>query len=210
MAGPDGREYRYVQVGSAAALIVGNLIQGPAEDTSESNIAVAAAAVGDKVIVTTTTLTVTVNEYAGGYIFVAITPGLGQIFKIKSHPAVTAAALTIQLEDPIQVALTTTSRLDMVHDPYNGVIQHPGATPSGVVVGVAVNDISASQFGWIQVSGPVPILDDGGIAVGTQVIASNGTAGAVEDVASTTQQIVGRSLQASASGEQAIINLNLN
>lgn len=203
----DGREFTYVSVGGTS-LVVGDLIQSQAENTADTNLAVAAAAIGDLEIVTTTTVTVLANEYAGGYFVVAITPGLGQLFRIRSHPAATAAALTVQLEDPIQVALTTTSRLDLVHNPYALVIQNPAAA-TGCPVGVAVNNITNARFGWIQTGGIAAVLDDGGVSVGTQVVASNGTAGAVEDVASTTQAIVGTALQASGTGEMAIIKLSI-
>jgi len=205
---PDGRAYRYALAG-ATNLVVGNLLQSPAEDTGDTDITPEATAIGATSITTNSNVTVTANQYAGGYIHVVITPGLGQLFRVKSHPAATAATVTFELEDPVQVALTTTSRFDLVLNPYNGVIQSP-TTASGTIVGVAVNDITAGQYGWIQVEGVASILDDGGVAVGTQVVASNGTAGAVEDVASTTQQIVGTAVTASGTGEQAAIKLSFD
>jgi len=119
--------------------------------------------------------------------------------------------VTLTLEDEVQVALTTASRGDLVLNPYNGVIQSP-TTASGTVVGVAVNDITAGQYGWIQVEGVASVLDQGGIAVGSQVKASNGTAGAVEIAATASteaQANVGVSCTVSSDGQQAAIRLNL-
>ena len=147
---PDGRSFRYVRAGGTA-LVAGNLLQSIAEDTGEQDLTPTATAIGATTI-TTSAITVTANQYAGGYVLVTVTPGIGQAFKIKSHPASTAAAVTLTLEDPVQVALTTTSRIDLVPNIYEGVIAHP-TTSSGVPVGVAVNDITANQYGWIQTGG---------------------------------------------------------
>lgn len=208
---PDGRAFRYARAG-AVALVVGNLLQAEVEDTGEQNVAIAAAAVGDLSIVTTDNLTVTANEYAGGYIVVSVTPGLGQVFKIKSHAAFTAAAATFVIEDPVQVALTTSSRIDIVPNLYAAVIQKPAAE-SGSIVGVAVNDISASQYGWIQVEGPAAVLNDAGtIVVGNIVVASDGTAGAVENGANASteaQPIVGVAMTGIAANEVGLVNLKI-
>ena len=203
--GSGGRAYRYVLAG-AVDLVTGNLLQSPVEDTGDTDITPAATAIGATSITTTSNETVTADQYAGGYIHITVTPGLGQMFRISGHPAATAGTVTFELEDPIQVALTTTSRFDLILNPYAGVLQNPAAA-SGNVVGVAVNDITAARHGWVQVEGPASILDDGGIAVGQKVVASNATAGAVEDVASSTQAIVGVAITASSTGEQAAINL---
>ena len=161
------------------ALIAGNLLQAPAEDTGDQNIAATVQAAGVTSLVTAS-MTVTANQYAGGYVTVTVTPGLGQTIRIKRHDAYTSAAATFELEEPLQVALTASSRLDFTPNPYNGVIQNP-ASASGTVVGVAVNDITAGQYGWIQVTGPCNVVaDSGGVTVGAAVSASNAVAGAVE------------------------------
>ena len=205
----DGRGYRYVRAGGSA-LVVGDLIQGIAEDTGEQGETPEATAIGAKSITTNSTVTVTANQYAGGYVIVTITPGLGQILKIKSHPAATAAALVITLEDPVQVALTTTSRIDLVANPYSAVIQNPSSASSSVV-GVAVNNISISQYGWIQTDGIASVLADGALTVGTQLVASNGTNGAVESGADATdlQAIVGTAATGIATGDCGAVKLNI-
>src|SRR3990167_1908964 len=95
----DGRRFRYAQAGGTA-LVVGNILQAPAETVADQGLAVAAAGIGATQITTTSTVTVTANQYGGGYVLVTITPGLGQIFRIKSHPAATAAGVVLTLEDP--------------------------------------------------------------------------------------------------------------
>ena len=139
MAADNNRRFVYVLNG-AVAMVRGSMMQAAAEDTADQALAVAAAAVGATSIVTTTTVTVTANQYAGGFVVVSVTPGLGQVFKIKSHPAATAAVVTLTLEDPIQVALTTDSRIDLVASPYSGVVITPAtltviAPPASAITG---------------------------------------------------------------------------
>lgn len=213
MVTPDGRRFRYVKVGSAAALVLGDLLQGPAEATGNQSRIVAAAAVGDLTITTTDTVTVTANEYAGGYVVVTgeASTGRGQILRIKSHPAATAAVVTLTLEDPVTVALTATSQVDLVKNPFNGVIQMPG-TRSGTPVGVAINEITASQYGWIQVGGPACVLVNGGVTVGSAVVAAD-NAGAVEVGANGTTEAfspVGYAMTGIATTENGAVFLNIS
>ena len=207
MVTPDGRKFRYALAG-ASALVRGNLLQSQAEDTDSENLAVAAAAIGATTVTTTSTLTVTANEFAGGYLLVAVTPGLGQCLRIKSHPAATTAVLTLTLEDALAVALTTDSRIDLVANLYSGVIQNP-TTATGAVVGVAIHAIAAEEYGWIQTGGIANVLNDAGSTVGTNVSASNATAGAVE-AAVTAQAAVGYAVTGISTTEAGAIYLTLD
>src|SRR3990167_9456989 len=203
MAADNNRRFVYVLNG-AVAMVRGSMMQAAAEDTANQNLAVAAAAVGATSIVTTSTITVTANQYAGGFLVVSVTPGLGQVFKIKSHTAYTAAAATFLLEDPVLIALTTVSRLDLVSNPYNGVVITP-ATLTGCPVGVAVNAISASYYGWLQTWGPAPAIADAGgaITVDDALSTSNATSGCVE-VGVAGQPNVGYALSGIAAGETGL------
>ncbi len=174
----DGRAYRYCKAG-ATALVPGKVQQSPAEDTGVQNLAGAAAAIGATSVTTTTTVTVTANEYAGGWLVVTVTPGQGYQYKIKSHPAASAAVVTLTLEDPIVVALTTDSRYDLVHNAFNGVIVSP-TTQSSSYAGVAVTAITAAYFGWIQVGGPAVVLAEGALTVGSNLGVGTVVAGAMK------------------------------
>lgn len=203
---PDGRSFRYVKAG-AVDLVPGKLYQAQAEATGNQNLAVSAAAIGATTVTTTSTVTVTANQYAGGFLVVTVTPGQGYSYKIKSHPAATAAAVTLTLEDPIQVALTTSSRVDLVANPYSAVVVNP-ATATSSPVGVAVFPVTATYYGWLQVGGPAAVLADGAITVGVNVSASNAVAGAVE-AAVTAQAAVGVALTGIADTEYGAVMLTL-
>lgn len=202
----DGRAVRYAKMGAVAG-VVGKLYQAPAEVTANQDLAVSATAVGSTTITTTTTVTVTANQYAGGFVHVTVTPGVGYSYRIKSHPAATAAALTLTLEDKVQVALTTSSRIDLQASQFNGVIVNPTTATSGPV-GACIYPIAAGEFGWLQVRGSCNLLNDGGSTVGTNVSASNGTAGAVE-AAVTAQAAVGFAMSGIATTEYGPIYLTI-
>lgn len=176
----NGNAYRYAKFNGAS--VAGKLYQAPAEVTNHQNLETAAAAIGaTSVTVTLGATAATANQYAGGYLVVTITPGQGYRYLISGHPAADASAtLELTLEDPIQVALTTSSNADLIANPYNGVIVNP-TTATSCVVGAAVDVVADGSYGWLQVEGPCPILvDDQTVAVGTLVSASNQAAGACE------------------------------
>lgn len=178
--GDDGRKYVYAKAGSA--LVAGVLYQSPAEDTGDEDIAVVATAVGATSIVTSTTMTVTKNQYAGGYVNVTTSAGIGIMYRVKSHEAFTGAAATFILEDKITVALTTGSRLDFVANPYNGVIvQSVSGSLTGAPAGVAVCAVTSGNYCWLQVAGRGTLLNDANAAltVGQDLIPSSSVAGSV-------------------------------
>lgn len=202
----DGREFRYCKAG-ATALVPGKLQQASAEVTANQDLTAVAAAIGDTSISASSTVTVTANQYAGGWVLVTVTPGQGYMYKIKSHIAYTAAAPTFQLEDSVQVALTTSSRLDLIANPFSAVIVNP-ATASSNPVGAAIYPVAASEFGWLQVKGPCNLLADGTVVVGTSLVASNATAGAVEALTGV-QAAIGEAMSGIATTEYGAVMLNL-
>ncbi len=200
-----GNRYRYVKAGGTT-LVPGKLQQAPAEVTGDQNLATAAAAVGATSVTTTSTVTVTANQYAGGWMVVSITPGQGYKYLISSHPAANGAVVTLTLSDPLVVALTTDSNVDLVANPYSGVIVNP-TTASSAPVGAAITAVTNAQFGWIQDGGVASLLvDDQTIVVGTNVAASNQAAGAIEPHTGV-QAIVGVALTGIATTDYGAILL---
>ena len=206
----DGRVYRYCFV-TPTAMVAGQLYQGPAQKTTHQDLTATAAAIGDTTL-SSLVLGATViqlNEYAGGQAVISVTPGVGYSYRIKSHLGGAASAtISFTLEDAVEVALTATSRIDLVHNPYNGVIVNP-TTRTGPVVGVAVDVITAGNYGWIQSQGPIGVLADGTIAVGNNVSASTGVAGAVA-VATTATALLGWACTGIADTEYGSVYLTLD
>jgi len=206
----DGRVYRYALAGET--LVPGTLLQGPIEHTNHQNLAPTAnAALGATTFTVTLGATAaTANEYAGGWAIITQTPGQGYQYKIKSHPAAdSSATLALTLEDPLQVAITAAaSKVDLVQNPYSGVIINP-STATSCPVGVAVYPITSAYYGWIQTGGVATVLAaDGAVVVGTNVTASNATPGAVE-AAAGVQAVVGTAVTGIAQTDYGPIKLNL-
>jgi len=207
---PDGRKFRYAKVGSGAALVAGDLIQSPAEVTGNQSRIVAAAAIGATSITTTDTVTTTADQFVNGYIIVTgeASTGTGHAYRIKSHDVVSGAVCTFQLYDPIKVALTSSTQVDIVANPFNGVIDWP-ASQTGTPVGTAFVAAPASSYTWLQTGGLAPVLTTGTVAVGTLVQAATGTAGAVE-ASTNLLPTVGYAATGVATGEVGAIFLTID
>jgi len=194
-----GNKYRYVKAG-ASALVAGNLLQEPAEDTNFRSMAVyAAAAIGDESVqVTLGGTAVTANLFDEGELYVESSTGIGQHFRIERHDvqATTTGVCTFYLDRPLKVALTTSSQVTVRKNPYKGVIQFP-TTKTGGAVGAALYAMTANYFGWIQSGGPTAVLFDTGgntAADAGAVSPSQAVAGSVK-VFATSSDVVGNAIE---------------
>lgn len=208
---PDGRKYRYGKQNASTAALVGKLYQAVAQTTGWQSLSVAAAAIGSKTVTTTSTMTATLNLLAGGYLVVNTNVGIGWTYKIAGNTACSGAVCTITLEDPIQVALDTTSTVDLVANPFSAIEIWDYSNHDATVVGVAASPIPASDYGWYQIKGPCGVLvDSGGIAVGLDVSASDDVDGAVGPLEEeATSVYVGRAMTAASSTEYGMVDLNI-
>jgi len=210
----DGCVYRYVKAG-AVDLVAGNVIQGPATIPNHLANTPPAVAIGAKSFTYTPGNTAAAAQfYAGGYLQVDTTPGNGYRYVIDSHLAITAStAFTLNLRDPIQVALTTSSRVGLMPNKYNGVLQFPVTTATGPVVGVATYIISANQYGWVQTKGPASVLISGTPALGAYVMTPSAVAGSAIILTTTNlvvAQIVGTMLQIGVDTKNNFVDLKID
>lgn len=209
----DGRGFRYAKNG-AVATVAGKVYQSSALDATNlqpsGGLGVAAAAIGDTTITISSSITVAANALAGGYLSVDVTPGQGYLYRIASNTAVSGATgMVITLEDPLLVALTTSSKVIVTPHPYSGTVIEPG-TPTGLIVGVPNAVFTASYFYWIQTHGTASVLFTGtgvaGKAVGSL---SGGTSGSMAPAIAATN-IGGYNIATSITGEYALIFLNID
>jgi hypothetical protein len=210
----DGRKFRWAKAGGSA-LVVGNMLQSPAADTDHDDIAVRATAAGSTNLLITTgsgSGALDANEYAGGLAIIDTTPGLGYAYKISSHAAIAASTDgTIVLEEPIQVALTTSSKVTLIKNPYDGVIQTPVTTLTGSAVGACVYPIAAGEWGWIQTGGTAAVLVAGTPIVGSAVVVPGTAAGCVvADGAAAATQVVGSMRIVGRDGKVSPVYLTLD
>lgn len=159
-----GNRFRYALVG-ASALVTANLLQEPAEDTQFVSMAVpAAVAIGaTSITVTNGTTTVVAGDHIDGKLTVSTSTGIGQTFYITNNTGGgSGAAVTYYLDHPVAIALTTSSKVSVRQNPYNGVIQSPVTTQTGGPVGFAVKANTASTYNFIQSGGDTAVLFDAG------------------------------------------------
>jgi hypothetical protein len=225
----DGRTFVLVQNGGTA-LVSGVMVQSPASiGANHTGLAVSYAATVNVVGSTTVTVTMggtlaTANQYAGGYAVVSAGLGIGQTLKIASHPSATSSGTCVlTLEDPLSVALDTTSKISLTLPQYgsqngtdvttSGVIVCP-TTLTGRPIGVTVYPIPASTttvptYGFIQTAGAVACLNGAGTAIGLDVMPGGSVAGSVVTYVAATASRVGTATVAGENAKAQLINLQL-
>lgn len=207
----DGRAWRWCKAG-AVDLVAGNCIQSAVLVVNNTtNLAVSAAAIGATQVSVTPATTITANTYAEGYMQTETSTGIGYTYKISSNPAITnSVAGTITLEDPIVIALTTSTKVGIYPHPYQNVIQSPISTGTGMVVGVAPYVITAAFNGWLQTYGPCAVLGDAGTATAHVPVSGQGAAVAGGTIAaSAVIQLLGTGMSVGVSGKCNLIYLRI-
>ena len=219
--GASGEKYRYALVGGSA-LIIGNLLQGPQNDTTtwDNLVVTTAQNVGDtQVIVTLNGTAALVNEFAEGTVTLSVTSGLiVGTYTIASHAAQTSTTgnLTLNLAEPLRttvagtaVSVTTAVTATMRRNQYRKVVQSVVTNPTAIPVGVALTIAAASTYTWIQTAGVCGVLSDNTIMVVGDDVAQSATAGAVT-LANGALGRVGRSLSAKYSAGLVPVKLELD
>lgn len=208
--GKNGKAFRYALFGETG--VVGDVYQSSAVDTQFTEMAVPAAVAAGvrEITVTNGTTAVTANQFKGGSLVIAVTPGLGEEYTIVDHGTATnGSTWTIQIDRPLRTALTTSSKVTASRSPYSGIVKCP-TTLTGTVVGVGIYPVASGEYGWIQVLGVAGVLSDNSTgAVGSDVGVPGATAGAVGvNVAGTGKSnTVGRAMRALSSGKVIPVSL---
>tara|TARA_R110000868_G_scaffold71286_2_gene208972 strand:- start:3783 stop:4688 length:906 start_codon:yes stop_codon:yes gene_type:complete len=151
---------------------------------------------------------ITLNQYAGGYLYINDAAGEGQMLRIQSNPAHDHSAdpsIVITCYDALATAITTSSRVTLIPDPRSGQIVQ-AATTTGATLGVTVVDMAASAYGWFAVSGPQAVLTSGTLVVGNHAVPL-GAAGAVGPAAGDVIQVIGTVMIVNVTTDYSLINL---
>ncbi len=158
-----GRVFRYVEFG--ATIIQNALLQAEAPDANHDDLDIVAAVAGDTSIVTTTTQSVLVNEYAGGWVYSELLVS-GLAYPISDHAAFSSAAMTFNLFVAIQTAMVADADISLVKSPYSEVIIAPHSTMTGKLLGGnCANGATDGDFGWVQTRGPGKLLGETTVGV---------------------------------------------
>lgn len=220
----DGRIFRYGSAG-AADLVVGNIVQSAVPIANHLALTSAIQALGDgaspqkPIVVTPGATAGAANLYGDGTLMIDTTPGNGYTYRIAGHGAITASTafnLFLYPDDTIQVALTASSRYGLHHNPWKTVLQTPTTATAfvcGGVVSIITANTTAENFGWIQTRGPFAALINGTPAVGTGLVTSATTAGALDVAAVAAEinvRIIARAMQVGVSGKNNSVYLLLD
>jgi hypothetical protein len=175
--------FKYTRAGSVA-LDAGKVMQAVVPLAGHIDEVVNSAAADQAVIAftpnTDSTDDVTANELSDGYIWINDDTGEAHLYRIKSHPAIAGAVSgNITLWDNVKLALGASATATVLHNLYRNVIVHP-SPPTAAVVGVTPFAITASYYFWLHTWGPASVLGDGTLIINEDVVASDGTDGAVE------------------------------
>ena len=160
---PDGRVFYYAEASNTAIARGGNVVNGIAAVAAhDMDLVSAAASAGATSFTTTTSLTVTKDQYKDAYVYFNDGPAEGEIYRIKSNTAVSSAAglsITIDEPDGLVTALTTSSLFGVMYSPYKDIhIVDGNGTPTTGVVGVTTSPVTADYFCWVQTAGPAAVL----------------------------------------------------
>lgn len=219
---------------AATAIGSGKLIQGPAETSGHEKLAMTiptaypGTAGTYQILVTNGATVVKQNIYAGGYLIVSSSTGAGQTLQIASHQAAAASAtFVVTLLDPIQVALSATSQVSLVANPFlaSVITDH---TTLGNPIGATCYAVSASTaptwdgtsglqtaaglpvYAFAVCRGVTGILVDSSVTnVGYPIGRSPNTDGAVGVASLTTAAQIGISVQTLTSAQYGPIDLHL-
>ena len=202
---PDGRVFRYAF--SNGAVGAGKGVQSSiALANQDTDLVPAAAAVGDKSVTltfgTSPNTDVTADQYANGYLLVNDVDGEGHVYRIKGKGAHVAADVSaspaveifLQDGDTIATALTTSSEVGLVANPYQDVIITPAGAQTARCVGYTACEVADNTYFWVQTWGEAAVFADGTLVIFRPIRVSDGVAGAVENYASQTaseEQVVG-------------------
>jgi len=111
----------------------------------------------------------------------------------------------------LRYAVSTSATVNMTPNPFSGVIVCP-TTLTGMPVGIAVYEIPANQYGWIQTHGVSTYIADGSaVVVGAMLGAAQSVAGsATLATAGAGYAVIGKALTTGASGKGATMFLNID
>lgn len=165
-----GKKYRYAKAG--ATLLAGDATvaaQANADHVDESMAEAAAVGVSQLTLTVTAGTTIAEDNLVDG--FFQVHDG-GIIYGITSNTdlAVGGTSIIINLDRPIQVALTTSNEFSLFANPWMDITD--ASTDENFCTGVCPMAITDNYYFWSQTGGVATALINGTPAVGSNLIYS--------------------------------------
>lgn len=211
------RTFTYGLNGNAStALAPGKLNQGAVVVANHVNRTGTTVSAGtQQVIITVGATAVNANQYNNGWFYVNAGTGVGQTLGITSHTTVTSSggAVTLNLQDALYTTTSVSdSKFSIAPNAFSAAVIGDHTNPTTVVpVGVMEVSLPGASYGWFQTGGPCAVLANGTPGLGSALIPSATTDGAVDvDLAASVQPKVGYGLQVAVSTEYRLAFLTIN
>jgi hypothetical protein len=215
----DGRAFRYATVNGTNPLVAGTMNTPAAEKANHYEINPTTAVTSsttppfqstNQVTLTIGATAVVANEYAEGWINFSSGANVGLSYQISSHLAALSSATTfvVNIFDYWQNAIATSDTVDLVHGQWSNILQSTGSSDQTIrAAGVCMIAGAASYGVWVATKGLAACIADGTVAVGTELVLSNSTAGAVTG-RSTTYSTAVAQIKVGVAGLQSAIVTN--
>jgi hypothetical protein len=162
--------------------------------------------VGTRRVSVTVSAAVAAQELAEGYLVVDEGTGAGEMYKIKSHPAILNGAVGVfELYDPLLTAWATADTDVTLYGSHYRV-QQSNAAQTESAAGVNGISVTDEYYFWNQSYGPAAcLLDEAfGSASGTRgATIGSSTVGSVEAIDAIGESYVGEIIRAAANEEDA-------
>ncbi len=188
----NGRTFRMARA-SGIALAIGTCVRKPENEPGHSDLAVAAAAATGALefTVTLTYADSAFDAYKDGVVYINDAAGQGHVYNVvgnTSHNIEATTTMTIDINVPLKLALTTSSKVTLIKNRYNGVrvSEH---IPSERALGIVPVAVTASYYFWLQTGGPVAALQDGSLFENQDVVPSAWVRGAVMAASNEYRQV---------------------
>lgn len=209
----DGRAFRYAVIGSSN-IVAGTMNTPIAEKANHYEIAPTAAipsfSTVNSVALTLGNTAVVAGEYQEGFLTFSSGGNVGISYQISYNAVALGNATTFTpvLYDFLQAAVLTSDTADLTHNQWNLVLESTGSSDQTIRgAGVCMIAGTASYGVWLATKGLAGCIADGTIAVGTELVLSNSTAGALTG-RSTTYSTAVAQIKMGVAGMQSAIATN--
>jgi hypothetical protein len=220
----QGNIYRWAHFGATTTqgkLVSQDLSESSYVDTDNAILAPASCvnttdnSVGSR-YVEITLGSITANQFAGGKLLITDDTGEGYTYDIIGNTATgnpASGTFRLELARPLQAALDATSDFMISGSKWANLEPALGVGVGNLndvfFAGVSMASQAADDYGWICTKGIVGILTNGSPLVGSGVVPSGTTAGAVDIASSsTTGRLVGSCILDGDSTGYALCDIN--
>ncbi len=190
MSLPDGRLYRYAEMGGVAG-VANKLYEGEQDAGYHTELVLGNIAVGDiETGLENTSKAMAIDDFKDGYFMMEAIEGLGAYYTVKENLAVASGSPGTQTDAMFlkeglyfRVAVTdgATGRFSAFKPLWKDIVIKPASDPTGMVCGIPPSIIAANDWGWCQTAGVASCIYDAtqeAAIIGSPAVPDITTAGA--------------------------------